>query len=448
MRAGAVVVGAGIAGVATAHHLATRLGMRHVILCDPGPPLGLTSDKSTECYRNWWPTRPMVALLNRSIDLLEELADETGDAFHLTRRGYLFVTADPARLDAFASDGARISAHGAGGLRVHDRAGTYRPHRAVTSGERLDGADLLTDGDLVRHHFPGLTPRVTGALHVRRGGWLSAQQLGAVMLERARDRGVRFVNRAVTRVLVDDGGIAGVTLDDGEVISTPTVVDAAGPLVAPIARTAGVELDVHSEVHHKIAFRDTLGVVDRDAPMLIWSDPQRLGWSPEERRMLESEGRTDLTGELPVACHGRPEGGPGSIWVLALWEYRRTVVEPVWPLPEDPLYPEVVIRGMTAMLPGMAGYLDRLPTPVVDGGYYTKAPDNRPLVGPAGPDGFVVCGGLSGFGIMAGMGVGELAAAHAAGIEPPGHADAFLPSRFADPAYAARMAGEDSAGQL
>src|SRR5256886_11256899 len=35
-------------------------------------PLSLTSDKSTECYRNWWPGPgdDMVALMNRSIDLL------------------------------------------------------------------------------------------------------------------------------------------------------------------------------------------------------------------------------------------------------------------------------------------------------------------------------------------------------------------------------------------
>jgi glycine/D-amino acid oxidase-like deaminating enzyme len=448
MRAEAIVVGAGIAGVATAHHLTTRLGMRHVVLCDQGPPFGLTSDKSTECFRNWWPTEPMVALVDRSIDLLEALADETNDAFHLTRRGYLFATADPARLSAFSSDGARISGYGAGPLRIHEENAGYRPNAALMPGERLTGADVLVGGDLVRRHFPGLTPRAVGALHVRRAGWISAQQLGAVMLERARERGVRFVDRAAREVLVEDGGVSGVRLDDGEVVTAPRVVDAAGPLVAHVARTAGVELPVHSEVHRKIAFRDHLGVVHRDAPMLIWSDPQRLDWTAEERRMLEAEGRGELTGELPVACHGRPEGGSGSTWVLALWEYRRTVVEPVWPLPEDPLYPEVVIRGMSAMLPGMSGYRDRLPMPVVDGGYYTKAADNRPLVGPAGPDGFVVCGGLSGFGIMAGMGVGELAAAHAAGVEPPRHARAFLPSRFEDPDYASGLAGQESAGQL
>ena len=50
-----VICGAGIAGVAAAYHLAVRRGVTDVVLVDERPPLSLTSDKSTECYRNWWP---------------------------------------------------------------------------------------------------------------------------------------------------------------------------------------------------------------------------------------------------------------------------------------------------------------------------------------------------------------------------------------------------------
>ena len=50
-----VISGAGIAGVAAAYHLAVRRGIRSVVLIDERPPLSLTSDKSAESYRNWWP---------------------------------------------------------------------------------------------------------------------------------------------------------------------------------------------------------------------------------------------------------------------------------------------------------------------------------------------------------------------------------------------------------
>ncbi|HZD10761.1 MAG TPA: FAD-dependent oxidoreductase, partial [Candidatus Binatia bacterium] len=90
-----VICGAGIAGISAAYHLAVRCGVRRVVLVDERPPLSLTSDKSTEAYRNWWPGPgdDMVRFMNRSIDLLEELAQETDNRLLMNRRGYVFLTA-------------------------------------------------------------------------------------------------------------------------------------------------------------------------------------------------------------------------------------------------------------------------------------------------------------------------------------------------------------------
>ena len=88
-----VICGAGIAGVAAAHFL-SKAGVKNIVLLDERPPLSFTSDRSTECYRNWWPDPEMLALMNRSIDLMEALADESGNIFRMNRRGYLYLTAD------------------------------------------------------------------------------------------------------------------------------------------------------------------------------------------------------------------------------------------------------------------------------------------------------------------------------------------------------------------
>jgi sarcosine oxidase, subunit beta len=247
---------------------------------------------------------------------------------------------------------------------------------------------------------------------------------------------------------VSDGRVKGVSLRSGGQISAPTVVNAAGPLSPDVARMAGVDLPIFAELHLKVAYRDHLGVVPRDAPMIIWSDPQTLDWSPDERAGLAREGRDDLLGEMPMFCHGRPEGGADSPYLLALWEYHRDVREPEWPLPEDPLYPEVVMRGMTTMVPGLASYLDRLPHSVVDGGYYSKTPENRPLVGPAGPDGFHLMAAMSGFGVMVSAGGADLAARHIVGADLPEYSDAFLLGRYEDPAYLSQMEGMADTGQL
>src|SRR5262245_31045479 len=94
-----VICGAGIAGVAAAYQLAVTHGHANVVIVEAGSPLSLTSDKSTEAYRNWWPgpDRAMTAFMNRSIDLLEEIARATDNRINMNRRGYLFATADAAK---------------------------------------------------------------------------------------------------------------------------------------------------------------------------------------------------------------------------------------------------------------------------------------------------------------------------------------------------------------
>ena len=87
IKAEVVICGAGIAGVSAAYSLAVEKGVQNILLVDEGAPLSLTSDHSTECYRNWWPGPgdAMVALMNRSIDRMEALARQTGNTFRMNR---------------------------------------------------------------------------------------------------------------------------------------------------------------------------------------------------------------------------------------------------------------------------------------------------------------------------------------------------------------------------
>src|SRR5947207_2800843 len=117
-----VICGAGIAGTALAYHLASRRAVRRVVLVDEREPLTLTSDKGTQAYRNWWPgpDATMLRYMTRSIDLLEEMAEESGNVFRLNRRGYVFVTADEEGVERLRATARDVSAFGMGELR--DRA--------------------------------------------------------------------------------------------------------------------------------------------------------------------------------------------------------------------------------------------------------------------------------------------------------------------------------------
>jgi glycine/D-amino acid oxidase-like deaminating enzyme len=450
-----VICGAGIAGVAAAYHLAVRRGVSGVVLVDERPPLSLTSDKSTECYRNWWPGpgAAMVAVMNRSIDLLEELARESGNVFRLNRRGYAFVTADPARVPQLVRAAEEAAALGAGPVRRHATASSdYRPAPAEGFEDQPDGADVITDRGVMRRHFPYLADDTVAVLHARRCGWFSGQQLGMYLLERARARGVRLIEGRVERVDTAGGRVRAVTVSarDGEhAISTPRFVNAAGPFVGRVGRLLGVELPVFCERHAKVALNDVLGAVPRDAPMLIWTDPLRLPWSREERTELaESEAHRYLLAEFPAGVHGRPEGAGESPVVLLIWTYDAEAVEPTFPVEFDPAYAEIVLRGMSRMIPALAGYLDRLPKCAVDGGYYTKTRENRFLAGPLPLEGAYVIGALSGYGLMAANGAADLLADHIAGHELPPYAPAFRLDRYQDPAYRALLEKWGDSGQL
>jgi glycine/D-amino acid oxidase-like deaminating enzyme len=199
----------------------------------------------------------------------------------------------------------------------------------------------------------------------------------------------------------------------------------------------------------KLAMRDTQCILDRDAPLVIWSDPQHLGWSAEEKEYLQEEpGTLFLLEELPAGIHTRPDGGADSPIILVLWEYHTRQAEPVWPINEDPLYPEVVMRGLTRMIPGMQTYLQKAGKPRLDGGYYTKTPENRPLIGKLPVEGVFVIGALSGYGLMAACAAGELLADQVTGGDLPSYAEMFSPERYENPAYRAMLEAWGATGQL
>jgi sarcosine oxidase subunit beta len=453
-----VICGAGIAGVSAAYHLTVRHGMRDVVLVDDQPPLSVTSDKSTECYRNWWPGPgdTMVRFMNRSIDLLEEMAEESGNRFVLNRNGYAYLTADAAHAAELERGAREVSALGVGALRIHRGLPDDPPYpeeRFDTLDRGATGADLVLDPARILRRFPFLPPDVKAMLHTRRCGWLSAQQLGMYMLERAREHGLRQIKARLEDVIVRDGRIEGARLSgngDEDVIATRCFVNAAGPMSPEVGRKSGVELPLYSELHGKVMFEDYLGILPRDLPLMIWTDPVSLPWSDEERAELAEDPELRwLTETMPPGVHFRPEGGHDSRWHLLLWTYHFDAREPVFPPVLDPYYPEVAVRGLTRMVPALAEYLRPgiMRRPYVDGGYYSKTRENRPLIGPTPVAGNHLLCGMSGFGIMVSQAAAELLAAHIVGADLPDYAGEFLLSRYQDPAYLKKVAAMTS-GQI
>ena len=106
------------------------------------------------------------------------------------------------------------------------------------------------------------------------------------------------------------------------------------------------------------------------------------------------------------------------------------------------------MRGLSTIVPELEQYRDRLPETVIDAGYYTKTAENRPLACRVGPEGSYVCGALSGFGILAACGVGELVANAVANLPLPEWAHWFDIRRYDDGRYISEIVATADSGQL
>lgn len=409
-----LVVGAGVAGLAAAYTLAER-GVPTLLL-EREAPLACTSDKSTEAYRVFWPGDEALAdLVARSLERLAPFVP-------LARPkplGYLYVGQEEALLALAAQ------APHAGPLRVHRLADTY-PRGAK------EGLDLLRP-EALGEVFPYLGHlKGRAGLHVRRAGWLSAHGLGMALLEGFRARGGRLI-RGVFLGVERVGGRpaqAWIKGPQGETLYPfQALVLAPGPFLPALLSALGYELPLRLEGHFKAWFADPQGLFPREAPLMIWHEPQEI-FLPEEKALLqEEEGLAPLLKPLPPTAHARPEGEG----FLAL--YNPLPMEGTQPgcTPSPPPWAgEVALRGLFPLLPRLRAYLGQRPR--VDGGYYVRTPENRPLIGPI-DQGIYLLGALSGYGVMAALGAADLLARHLLGEALPHYAKSLAPERYRDPAY-------------
>ena len=404
------VVGAGIAGIATAYYLCTQHGKTSVLLIDPRPPMSYTSAQSGDNYRNWWPHPVMAAFTNDSIDELDRLARNSNNIFNMTRGGYV-----------------------------------------LASRKEPDSEDEIS-GDAIPANFPWLSDEIRSVTHIRRGGDISGQQLGMYMLERIRKRGGRLLRGAVSSI--DVGRRFRLEIDQERVIEAEQIVNAAGPFANRIAGMLGESLPVTNLFQQKVAFEDRLGAIPRDMPFSIDLDAKTLSWTDEERALLAADSDLAwLTETMPGGTHCRPDGGPRGKWVKLGWAYNNQISEPQEDLANepasDPQFPEIVMRGAAAFIPALRPYIEEPPTRYSHyGGYYTMTDENWPLIGPMATNNAFMIAALSGFGSMSACAGGRLCAAWVTGGELPDYAAALSTSRYDNDALMQELRQATSKGIL
>jgi sarcosine oxidase, subunit beta len=223
-----VIIGAGIVGLMTAHHL-IRKGVQDVVIVDRAPALLLgASGRNGGGVRAQWTTVENIELARRSIQQFEELARVTGHNTWFRQGGYLFLARTEDQLAGLRKAQAFQNQHG-----VPTRLVTPQDAREIVPALNLDGivggAFNPTDGTL----FPW--PVVHGvAEHVKKGG--------AEIVLNANVQGFVRKNDRVTAVETSRG-----------TIKTNHVVLAAGAHSPDVARLVGVDIPTRPQRHEILA---------------------------------------------------------------------------------------------------------------------------------------------------------------------------------------------------
>lgn len=164
--------------------------------------------------------------------------------------------------------------------------------------------------------------RITSAVHTPIAGYITDPQLATHNLQRAAEaKGGEFMFGAeVTEIRVEDGRVAGVTLDNGTLVDAPIVVNVAGPHSFVINEMAGVADSMNiktralrHEVHH---VPSPNGIDFEKEGMLVGDDDLGTYFRPEV-------GNHILVGSQDPDCDPQ-------VWVEDPDEFERAITEDQW----------------------------------------------------------------------------------------------------------------------
>jgi glycine/D-amino acid oxidase-like deaminating enzyme len=191
---------------------------------------------------------------------------------------------------------------------------------------------------------------------------------------------------------------------------------------------------------------DPLQIIPRDMPFTIYADAQQLQWSDDEKQMLaDSPDFAYLLQEFPAGLHIKPEG---QAQIKLGWAFNRTAESPQWQVSTLDQFAEIVLRGASRFIPALAQYLeDKLPATIDYAGYYTRTPENLPLIGELDENLYCI-GALAGFGTMCACGAGKLLSETVLQKDLPTYADSLAPSRYENASLMAEINRSAGDGQL
>ncbi len=364
-----IVIGAGVQGASLAFQLASR-GVAVTIVERATAASGATG-RSSGLVRVYYDLLAEARLAWDSYGWFADWAERVGGECGFTRTGFLWIE-PPERIE-----------------RV----------RANSASHRELGVDSqVVDADGIRALFPGLEVTDEVAAYEPASGYADPFLTATGFLAAAKQRGARLVPGAeVTAIRTSGGQVTGVDTTRGSV-DAPVVVDAAGGWAARVAALAGLEIPV-TVWRHDTGYLGVPASVPRPIPVVI---------------------------DVANGMYFRPEGG--DMVLIGLEDDNQMGGSPDRDTSDArPDFSDRAAERIMRRMPSLAEGTFRASHSGQDG----LTPDQRPMLGAAGPDGFYLDCGHSGTGFKTapavGLAMAELildGAARSVDIAP------FAPSRF------------------
>src|SRR6202790_3335449 len=215
-----VIIGAGIVGSSIAFHL-TEAGVKNVLVIERETRQGLGSTgKSMGGVRAQFTPDVNIQMSLYSIPFLNRFEEATGYPSGYKPHGYLFMATSDTHLDYLRTNFARQKALGLKDIQWLQPDDIRKVLPQLRSDDIIGGTFCPTDG------FVDPNSVMTGFM-------ARACEQGATLW-----RGVEVIGIDVER-----GEVARVKTTNGSV-ATRTIVNAAGPWAAGVARMAGAELPI------------------------------------------------------------------------------------------------------------------------------------------------------------------------------------------------------------
>jgi glycine/D-amino acid oxidase-like deaminating enzyme len=318
-----VIIGSGIVGSSVAYHLAEQ-GCTNVLVIEREAHQGKGSTgKSMGGVRAQFSTDVNIQMSRYSIDFFSSFDEVVGHPADYRAHGYLFCATNERHLEYLKANRKRQIALG------------------------VDNVELVSAADILKFVPQLRVDDIIGGTFCQTDGFVDPHSVMMGFMLKARERGVRlWLDTEVTGIETDSssgspalerGGpeplsprrITGVKTSRGEV-STPIVVNAAGPWAATVAHMAGADLPVEP-LRRQLVPTEPFADLPQRFPMVIdmstgfhfrregkgillaWNDPEETpGFKTEFDNTFVEKILTRAADRVP--CLAEAEVNPRRAW--------------------------------------------------------------------------------------------------------------------------------------